>query len=741
MKSKFWLILLISSVVSAQSLITINYNESSENFRNPERGFYTDGYNVLTQSFINSVKAQNMTLIHRIYNLAQFRTSPISESFLNLIQSDFDAAREGGIKLILRFYYTNQQNGEDAALDTVLLHINQLKPLFEANADVIAFVDAGFIGAWGEWYYSTHGLNNTNDRRTVLFALLEALPPQIDVVIRTPNYKRLIFNNSEPLSIDSAYSGSYRSRTGAHNDCFLADATDMGTYLWDDIEGDKDYLNADNRFVPQSGETCQPSEYSVCSNALVDLNRMHWTTVNIDYNTTVLQGWIDGGCMPEIQKRLGYRFVMRYSEIVDSVKPNGTFSLNFLVKNVGFGNAFKPRNCEVILRNNSTKEKYKLVTSIDPRFWFSGDSTFVQITGGIPTTMPEGDYDAFLFLPDTASSIHDRKDYAVRLANENVWEDSTGYNNLLATVVVNSTATGNDYSGSNYFVKFSGGGGTPNPTENIIIDGEFNDWANVQQLDRGANTESAGDALNDNVDLTDMWATNSSEELFISYSVQGSFTAPYFYHVFFDTDNSGATGFHSENSYGGFDFMIENDILYSYAGNNGEWGWNFLGPVTIAYSSDNSRNEMAIPLSQLNVSPGATIGLVFNVNDNNDSFPDDYAPNDFQNSSFNYTIVVTGIEIYQDNQKEKVLKISAYPNPFNSMVHIDFSNVAGSVSSLKIYDTLGQLVKTFPLKDNKYHEVVWNGENNSNLSVNSGIYFFVVSSAKQIYSTKLIYLK
>ena len=737
----FFVFLMLAINLFAQNLTTITYTESDEIFANPERGFYADKYGDITSSFVNSIKAQGITLIHKIYNLHQFRTSPISQAYLDQIQSDLNVAREGGVKVIPRFFYTDQQDGEDAALDTILLHINQLEPIFQANADVIAFMDAGFIGAWGEWYYSSHGLNNTEDRRTVLFALLSALPPQRDVVIRTPNYKRLIFNYDEPLDIDSAYSGSFRSRTGAHNDCFLADATDMGTYQWDDIEGDKDYLNADNRFLPQSGETCQLSEYCVCSNALTDLNRMHWSTINRDYNTEVLQEWIDGGCMPEIKRRLGYRFVLQSAEISDSIRPNGIFTLNFNVENVGFGNPYNPRGCEVILRNVVTKTKYRLVTDVDPRFWFSEDTTFVQITGGIPSDMPEGDYEAFLFLPDTASSLHDRKDYAIRLANENVWEDSTGYNSLLATVTISNNASGEDYSGSNYFVLFSGGVTPPPVVSDIIIDGNFSDWEDVPQLDVGANAENSGDALNDATDLLDMWATNSEDELYISYSLAGVFGSAYFYHVFFDSDNSGSTGFHSGGSFGGFDYMIENDILYSYAGNNGEWGWNYVGSVVSAYSSDNNRIEIAVPFSQIGVAPNQTIGLVFNVNDNNDSYPDDYAPDSYQSNSFEYTIVLTNVDDSITKTTIKDDKISAFPNPFNSAVHLNLTTISGKIKSLKIYNILGEVVKTFSTENLNKNEIIWRGINNSNQPVNSGIYFFVAVTSSRIYSIKLVYLK
>ena len=144
----------------------------------------------------------NVTVIQRIYTIPQYNDIPLPESFLTTVQTDLSTARLGGVKVVPRFSYTNNQNGEDAALDTILLHINQLAPILQENYDVITYVEAGFIGAWGEWYYSSHNLNNTTSRRAVTYALLDALPLQRNVVVRTPDYKRKIFQITTPL--DSA---------------------------------------------------------------------------------------------------------------------------------------------------------------------------------------------------------------------------------------------------------------------------------------------------------------------------------------------------------------------------------------------------------------------------------------------------------------------------------------------------------------------------------------------------------
>ena len=50
--------------------------------------------------------------------------------------------------------------------------------------------------------------------------------------------------------------------------------------------------------------------------------------------------------------------------------------------------------------------------------------------------MIKGKYDLLLYMPDKYTAISSRAEYAIRLANDNVWEEATGYNKLLATLTV-----------------------------------------------------------------------------------------------------------------------------------------------------------------------------------------------------------------------------------------------------------------------------------------------------------------
>ena len=216
-------------------LETIEYQPSTADFVNPERGFFH--FRSLTStSGYNNVRSQGHSLIYGQILASNFRNGPLSQTFLNQIQAGFNAARINGIKVKPRVAY-NDDGGADAPKSVILNHIQQLKPLWEANKDVIYLMDAGFIGGWGEWHSSTNGLDNNADRTEILGAILDALPVDRMVGIRTPHYKREIFNGSptnatNKITAANAFDGSDLSRVGHLNDCFLASGTDFVTYAY-----------------------------------------------------------------------------------------------------------------------------------------------------------------------------------------------------------------------------------------------------------------------------------------------------------------------------------------------------------------------------------------------------------------------------------------------------------------------------------------------------------------------------
>ncbi|MDR1585682.1 MAG: DUF4832 domain-containing protein [Prevotellaceae bacterium] len=445
---------------SSEKSVTLTYEATDAKFANPERGFYkhtstdlTTGGGALTQSQLTGYRDNNITLILRVFYLKKFKNSALSQAALDEIEKDFETARKAGVKLIVRFAYSSAETEPDAPLTIVLQHLEQLKPVFERNADMIATVQAGLIGAWGEGYYSTNGLNSSGARYEVYKKLLEVVPESRTIQVRTPAYKQEFFKRAVPLSYEEAFKGTDISRVGHHNDCFLASTTDYGTYLNPDV--DKAYLNKECLFVPIGGETCPPSgvDPATSTKAQADMRYLRWSYLNEDYYRGVNDQWIVQGGMDNIIREMGYRLQLLSGKYSNKVQPGGAFHSLISIKNTGYAPLYNPRLVELILKNKENGERFKIVLDVEPRFWQPLQDNEIEINAGIPDYAPAGNYDLYLHLPDPEPDLYGNPAYSIRLANDNVWEESTGYNNLNVEINISSQNNSKPYPGSLFFEK------------------------------------------------------------------------------------------------------------------------------------------------------------------------------------------------------------------------------------------------------------------------------------------------
>lgn len=417
-----------------EPMIRVAHNPDHSDFPNPERGFY--GYiNLLTGRDFSGLTTRGLTLGHAYVRLDNYRYQPLPEYLLTNLRQGFAAARSAGIKVILRFSY-NFGFVADAPLNNVLQHIDQLAPLLHENQDVIAVLQAGFIGAWGEWHGSTYGLTTPANREAIANALLRALPPSRMIQIRTPHQVRDLYPIA--LSRDQAFTNINQARVGRHNDCFLTNASDAGTYL---SEQDRWYAEQISQFTAMGGETCDLgglSEYNRCANALTELNRFKWDYLNHDFWRPLIDQWRAQGCYPEIRQRLGYRLRLIEAAISRQTSQGGSLALELQITNDGFGKVYNPRPMEVVLRHTGTRSEHVIRLTEDARrlLPLSGETRRLTFNLALPNSVAPGSYELFLRLPDPAPSLNPRPQYSIRLANTGTWEASSGYNALRLTVAV-----------------------------------------------------------------------------------------------------------------------------------------------------------------------------------------------------------------------------------------------------------------------------------------------------------------
>ena len=457
MKTRILTLIFLAAITTAFASTVTYTPDDNTIFPNPERGFIDQLEKRITTSSPNVVKGnesyftvsgerQMQRLVLVLYYLDNFKnTTTLPSSVLNAFDEDMQVLRSFGYKCILRYAYTNDASGNiayDAPLATVQSHISQLKSHWQANADVIYVVQAGFIGAWGEWYYTSNfgneqGTMNDN-RRALVTALLDAVPQDRCIQLRTLLFKTGYVGDTNPLASDEAFSGTARARLAHHNDAFLSNYGDLGTYT--DTAKQKKYIAQETLYVPLGGESCIGSTSEANSNASYakttgEMSRLHWTFCKASYSEVVTNKWRNEGTFDELSRKMGYRYQLLTATMPDSAAQGQKVQVSMQIKNTGYAPLYNERPVFIVLKNGNNAYKIKLQT--DPRRWLPNGAVATineQIT--IPVTVSAGTYQLYLYMPDNYSSIASDARYAVRFANVGVWDAATGMNALNMTCKV-----------------------------------------------------------------------------------------------------------------------------------------------------------------------------------------------------------------------------------------------------------------------------------------------------------------
>ena len=104
--------------------------------------------------------------------------------------------------------------------------------------------------------------------------------------------------------------------------------------------------------------------------------------------------------------------------------------------------------------------------------------------------------------------------------------------------------------------------------------------------------------------------------------------------------------------------------------------------------------------------------------------------------------VVIGTAVDDDNTDLALPYLAQnYPNPFNSSTSISFFSHRDTENiKINIYNMKGQLIKKISIP-NDQSSIIWNGTNENNDPVPSGIYFYKLSSGEYTDVKKMILMR
>ena len=445
---------------------------------------YNDRWWVLD---VQRYEPYGLTLAQTYCYLDGFVGKPISEEKLLLLQKSFDELRNRGLKSILRFAYERDMNRRDGpTLQNILDHLEQLSPLIHRNADVIFVMQAGFVGAWGEWHSSTHELEKDHEALANIIAkTLDVLPVERMTQVRVPKYKRWVL--SQPILgghriVDAhiAHTNAPAARIGFHNDGFLAGKTCGGT--WPEAphfsnpgNPEFDYMTTESPYVPVDGELFWSDQGGEVDGlrAAIRMLLHHYTTFSIAHSFSEREGksysidnWmktpltagqvrkaklpISNGYFTDetnndvirtqfeyIRDHLGYRLELQRAIFPESVKVGGLLEAEVELINRGFGVIQNPRPVYFVLIGDDDSVMAFQAVDAEPRTWQPyqlGDSDYKPLIHkfGIKLCLPceikPGWYQLGLWMPDAYDNLRMDARYAVRVANCDApwWTDADG---------------------------------------------------------------------------------------------------------------------------------------------------------------------------------------------------------------------------------------------------------------------------------------------------------------------------
>lgn len=425
--------------------VVARFQPSDADFPNPERGFYRSAesdLDALTEQDAADAFAEGYRLMYVRIDLGPYRGRDLPPEFLARLETGFDAARRSGVKLIFRAAYnypegeTGYQQAQDAPLPVVLSHLAQLKPLLQANADVIAFMQAGFIGAWGEWHTSSNDLTTPGNKRRIRDALLDAVPATRFIQFRYPP-------DLQGWADDPAI-----ARAGFHNDCFLASTTDVGTYDEDAAPrtAQRQFTGRLGDAAPFGGETCNPADdpdprpRDDCRDILFEGEFYNLVYLNAGYYRPLFhQRWAREGCMDEVRRRMGYRLSLIDASWPSTVEPGGALELSATLTNDGWARLHNPRAVVVLLRDGTGAVRRLATAGANPRDWLPGQTATVELRVVLPPDLAKGEHQLLIALPDADARLAGDPRYAVRFANADDAAAGQGWDAALGAFALGGT--------------------------------------------------------------------------------------------------------------------------------------------------------------------------------------------------------------------------------------------------------------------------------------------------------------
>lgn len=397
------------------------------------------------------------------FRLDNYKSSALPSSLLDELPRWSDDARDAGVMLKLRFMYNYSSGGTDTSLARMIEHIEQIAPIVnDEMRDVVATLDAGFFGRWGEWngtpqvhLFATSSSNNwwvepwKTARRDLMQALLDNFHEDIMIGMRTPRQDSGIREKFPDwqMDLDLRFTGTDQSRVGSYNDSLYTGQSNGDTYDYFGGQGATDRAAAAwaGQYAASSGETSEVGSAATGADAaaaavIAEMQTMGGPDLLFRrYFVNHYNRWISEGGYAEISRRLGPRPVLLRAILPTSVAPGAPMTVQLRLRNDGVGKIYWPQPLDFVFTGAGGPYTVRAIADARRDLPLAGQTVDLEYALTAPAGMTLTElYGVHVRMPHAdplSNGLDDDNRYAVRFATQGVWDAGTGRNSLGANVL------------------------------------------------------------------------------------------------------------------------------------------------------------------------------------------------------------------------------------------------------------------------------------------------------------------
>jgi hypothetical protein len=179
------------------------------------------------------------------------------------------------------------------------------------------------------------------------------------------------------------------------------------------------------------------------------MERMHFSSLNSEYNESVLNLWKEDGCYKEISERLGYQ--LKLSHLIATTESSANSMITFHAEgyNNGFAAPFDYKYAKVILKGDNMQCSKRI--PIKATSWKAGNYFSVCAYFQLPKNIRVGRYEYILEIADSAAHKNSKRN--ILFVNSSTQNLNDRLNHLHQFITITNSAKNDSYCSKSKITK------------------------------------------------------------------------------------------------------------------------------------------------------------------------------------------------------------------------------------------------------------------------------------------------